>query len=80
MVELVAEVNRVDVVALQIREHDDLSTGCSSVILIALTKNMEREATHKEDHREEKSRRHEDGEEEEPCCVHKRPLCREQIR
>jgi hypothetical protein len=73
LVELVAQINRVDVIALQIREHDDLSTGSSSVILIALVRNIQ-EYTHKEDHREEKSRRHEDGEEEEPCCVHKRPL------
>lgn len=27
LVELVAQINRVDVIALQIREHDDLSTG-----------------------------------------------------
>lgn len=63
-IELVAQVDRVDVVAFEIREHDDLRRASELVESSAEA----RLKTHEKHHREKQSRGHEDREEKEPCC------------
>jgi hypothetical protein len=70
LVEFVAQVYRVDVVAFQVGEHDDLTAlaehGCeTSAIGHALrTARRTRDEAHEEYHREEERRGHEDREQE----------------
>ena len=57
LVELVAKICGVDVVAFEVREHDDLRWVSGHAV-------VERFATHKKDHRKEQSCGHKDQEEE----------------
>ena len=61
LVELVAKIYGVDVVAFEVREHDDLRCVSGHA-------RVERFATHEKDHRKEQSCGHKDREEKQPTC------------
>ena len=55
LIEFVAKVYRINVVAFQVREHDDLSN-------VSKRRDTRRQATHEENHAEKQSSGHEDRE------------------